>query len=39
MFRILEECAPVLVPISIDEGFLDLTTMDSHVWREVKSID
>ncbi len=24
---------PTLVPISIDEGFLDLTTMDQHVWR------
>src|ERR1700735_2906394 len=33
MFRILEEYAPVLVPISIDEVFLDLTSMDSHVWR------
>ncbi|HVY69238.1 MAG TPA: DNA polymerase IV, partial [Verrucomicrobiae bacterium] len=34
MFRILEEYSPTLVPISIDEGFLDLTTMDSHVWRQ-----
>jgi DNA polymerase-4 len=33
MFRILEEYSPMLVPISIDEGFLDLTTMDRHVWR------
>ena len=33
MFRVLEEYSPVLVPISIDEGFLDLTTMDRHVWR------
>jgi DNA polymerase-4 len=33
MFRILEEYSPVLVPISIDEGFLDFTTMDRHVWR------
>ena len=33
MFRVLEQYAPVLVPISIDEGFLDLTTMSSHVWR------
>ena len=33
MFRILEEYSPTLVPISIDEGFLDLTTMDRHVWR------
>jgi DNA polymerase-4 len=23
----------MLVPISIDEGFLDFTTMDRHVWR------
>jgi DNA polymerase-4 len=34
MFRVLEEYAPVLVPISIDEGFLDFTTMDKHVWRD-----
>ena len=33
MFRLLEEYSPTLVPISIDEGFLDLTTMDRHVWR------
>jgi len=33
MFRILEQYAPTLVPVSIDEGFLDLTTMDSVVWR------
>lgn len=33
MFRVLEEYAPTLVPISIDEGFLDFTTMDKHVWR------
>ncbi len=33
MFLILEQYSPVLVPISIDEGFLDLTTMDQHVWR------
>lgn len=33
MFRILEEYSPMLVPISIDEGFLDLTTMERHVWR------
>ncbi len=33
MFRILEEYAPVLVPVSIDEGFLDFSTMDAHVWR------
>jgi DNA polymerase IV len=33
MFRILEQYAPVMVPVSIDEGFLDFTTMDAHVWR------
>ncbi len=33
MFRVLEEYSPTLVPISIDEGFLDFTTMDQHVWR------
>jgi DNA polymerase-4 len=33
MFRVLETYSPTLVPISIDEGFLDLTTMDQHVWR------
>jgi DNA polymerase-4 len=33
MFRILEQYSPTLVPISIDEGFLDLTTMDRHMWR------
>lgn len=33
MFHILEEYSPMLVPTSIDEGFLDLTTMDRHVWR------
>ena len=33
MFRILEEYSLTLVPISIDEGFLDFTTMDRHVWR------
>jgi DNA polymerase-4 len=34
MFRILEEYSPTLVPVSIDEGFLDFTTMDRHVWRD-----
>ncbi len=34
MFRVLEQYSPTLVPISIDEGFLDLTTMDQHVWRD-----
>jgi DNA polymerase-4 len=33
MFQVLEQYSPMLVPISIDEGFLDLTTMDSVVWR------
>jgi DNA polymerase-4 len=33
MFRVLEEYSPTLVPVSIDEGFLDFTTMDSVVWR------
>ncbi len=33
MFRILEEYSPMMVPVSIDEGFLDLTTMAAHVWR------
>ena len=39
MFRILEEYSPVLVPISIDEGFLDFTTMDKHVWRNISPAD
>jgi len=39
MFRILEEYSPTLVPISIDEGFLDLTTMDRHVWRHTTPAD
>lgn len=33
MFRIMEEYSPTLVPTSIDEGFLDFTTMEHHVWR------
>jgi DNA polymerase-4 len=33
MFHVLEQYSPTLVPISIDEGFLDFTTMDRHVWR------
>src|SRR5580692_8439146 len=33
MFHILEQFSPTLVPISIDEGFLDFTTMGKHVWR------
>ncbi len=39
MFRILEEYSPTLVPISIDEGFLDFTTMDQHVWRNTTPMD
>ena len=39
MFRILEEYAPTLVPVSIDEGFLDFTTMDAHVWRDTTPLD
>lgn len=39
MFRVLEQYSPVLVPISIDEGFLDLTTMDAHVWRHTTPLD
>jgi DNA polymerase-4 len=39
MFLILEEYAPTLVPYSIDEGFLDFTTMDSHVWRNTTPTD
>jgi DNA polymerase IV len=34
MFRVLEQYSPTLVPISIDEGFLDFTTMDSVIWRD-----
>ena len=34
MFRVMEQYAPTLVPVSIDEGFLDLSTMDSVVWRD-----
>jgi nucleotidyltransferase/DNA polymerase involved in DNA repair len=33
MFHILEQYSPTLVPVSIDEGFLDFTTMDEYVWR------
>jgi DNA polymerase-4 len=33
MFRVLEKYSPLLVPVSIDEGFLDFTTMDRTVWR------
>ncbi len=34
MFHVLEQYSPMLVPISIDEGFLDFTTMDRHVFRD-----
>ena len=33
MFHVLEQYSPMLVPVSIDEGFLDFTTMDRVVWR------
>jgi DNA polymerase-4 len=33
MFRVLKQYSPMLVPISIDEGFLDFTTMDKVIWR------
>ena len=33
MFHVLENYSPTLVPISIDEGFLDFSNMDSVVWR------
>lgn len=39
MFRILEEYSPTLTPISIDEGFLDFTSMDAHVWRHTTPLD
>jgi DNA polymerase-4 len=39
MFRILEEYSPTLTPVSIDEGFLDLTSMDAHVWRHTTPMD
>jgi DNA polymerase-4 len=39
MFHLLEEYSPTLVPISIDEGFLDFTTMDRHVWRKTSPKD
>ena len=39
MFRVLEQYSPTLVPASIDEGFLDLTNMDSHVWRNTTPKD
>jgi len=39
MFRILEEFAPTMVPVSIDEGFLDLTALQAHVWRDTTPAD
>ncbi len=39
MFRILEQYSPTIVPISIDEGFLDFTTMDRTVWRNCTPAD
>jgi len=39
MFRILEQYTPTIVPMSIDEGFLDLSTMDSHVWRNTTPLN
>ena len=39
MFLILEEYAPTLVPYSIDEGFMDFSTMDTHVWRNATPTD
>jgi len=39
MFRVLEEYSPTLVPTSIDEGFLDFTTMERHVWRHTTPRD
>ena len=39
MFKILEEYAPVIVPMSIDEGFLDLSTMSEHVWRDTTPLN
>ena len=39
MFRILEQYSPTLVPVSIDEGFLDFTTFDEHIWRNTTPAD
>jgi DNA polymerase IV len=39
MFRILEQYSPTLLPVSIDEGFLDFTTMDRTVWRNTTPTD
>ena len=37
MFQVLEQYSPVLVPISIDEGFLDFTSMDRVLWRNTSA--
>lgn len=39
MFRVLEEYSPTIVPISIDEGFLDFTSMEQTVWRNTTAAD
>lgn len=39
MFRVLESYTPTLVPVSIDEGFLDFTGMESCVWRHTTPAD
>ncbi|MEY4387132.1 MAG: polymerase [Verrucomicrobiota bacterium] len=39
MFRIIEEYSPTLVPVSIDEGFVDFTSMQTHVWRNTTPAD
>jgi DNA polymerase-4 len=39
MFHILEQYSPTLVPASIDEGFLDFTTMAAHVWQHTTPQD
>jgi DNA polymerase-4 len=39
MFRIIEEYSPTLVPTSIDEGFVDFTAMQAHVWRNTTAAD
>jgi DNA polymerase-4 len=39
MFRVLEKYSPTLQPVSIDEGFLDFTTLDRTVWRNTTPAD
>lgn len=34
LFRVLEQYSPLLVPTSIDEGFLDFSQMQGVVWRD-----